>query len=58
MLLLWFGALPLPYRQTEHPYALMGFAIVSCIMTLLVSSYHLFLLLVRRKRKIDKLRNR
>ena len=51
MLLLWVGVLP--YQQAEHPYALMGFAIGSCILTLLVSSYHLFLLLIRRKRKID-----
>ncbi|MDR2480238.1 MAG: hypothetical protein LBD48_13145 [Treponema sp.] len=55
LLLLWVGVLP--YQRAEHPYALMGFAIISCILTLLISSYHLFLMLVRRKRKLDMLPN-
>jgi hypothetical protein len=48
-----FGIVPVEWAYF-NPYLLMGFAVASFFLTVLISAYHLGNLFRRRKRKTDK----
>jgi lipid-A-disaccharide synthase-like uncharacterized protein len=54
VLFLALGLMPNMSRVYLNPYLLIGFSIVSFVLTLFISVYHLALLLKRRKRKTDR----
>ena len=54
VLLLGFGILPYIPGVYLNPYMFIWFALASCVLTLIMSVYHLSTMLRRRKRKSDR----
>jgi membrane protein implicated in regulation of membrane protease activity len=55
VLLLALGIMPYIPGVYLNPYVLIAFAIISFLITLLISIYHLSTMIRRRKRKCDQL---
>ncbi|GMO52131.1 MAG: hypothetical protein Pg6C_17500 [Treponemataceae bacterium] len=57
VLVLAMSLVPHLERSYLHPASLIGFAVISFVLTVMISAYHVYTMIYRKKRKTDSILN-